>query len=260
MGLEPTDWNPEAYDRFRGFRLRPALDLLAQVPTLPAGDIVDLGCGSGAVGPALTQRWPERRLLGVDSSVSMLETAGAAGCYARLDLQDAAAWTPDTPPALIFSNALLHWVPDHAALLPRLTGLLAAGGTLAFQVPDQQDAPSHALLRAVGSDLSADWEDPTPRHILSPADLQALLAPLGRVALWHTQYYQYLAPAETGHPVRHFTASTAMRPHVAGLTPDAEARFVAAYDLALHRAYPLDRTGGVLFPFKRLFAVLTLSE
>ena len=38
-----TDWNPEAYARFRGLRLRPALDLLAQVGDLPLGDVVDLG-------------------------------------------------------------------------------------------------------------------------------------------------------------------------------------------------------------------------
>jgi trans-aconitate methyltransferase len=45
------DWNPGAYDAFRDFRLRPALDLLARVPgSLPNGDVIDLGCGSGAVG------------------------------------------------------------------------------------------------------------------------------------------------------------------------------------------------------------------
>ena len=47
------DWDPEAYARFRDLRLRPALDLLARVPQLPAGDVVDLGCGAGAAGPAL---------------------------------------------------------------------------------------------------------------------------------------------------------------------------------------------------------------
>ena len=62
LNADKTDWNPETYARFRGLRLRPALDLLAQVGELPAGDIADLGCGAGAVGPALAARWPGRRM------------------------------------------------------------------------------------------------------------------------------------------------------------------------------------------------------
>jgi trans-aconitate 2-methyltransferase len=65
------DWNPETYAKFRGFRLRPAMDLLAQVPDLPAGEVVDLGCGNGPVGPALAQRFQGRRLIGVDHSPAM---------------------------------------------------------------------------------------------------------------------------------------------------------------------------------------------
>ena len=56
-----TDWNPETYARFRGLRLRPALDLLAQVRDLPEGPVIDLGCGNGAVGPALASAYPLRR-------------------------------------------------------------------------------------------------------------------------------------------------------------------------------------------------------
>ncbi len=41
-----TDWNPGAYAKFRGLRLRPALDLLAQIDEVPAGDIIDLGSGA----------------------------------------------------------------------------------------------------------------------------------------------------------------------------------------------------------------------
>ncbi len=35
---------------------------------------------------------------------------------------DLAAWEPETPPDLIYANAVLQWLPDHAALLPRLAG------------------------------------------------------------------------------------------------------------------------------------------
>ena len=61
-------WNPESYARFGGLRLRPALDLMAQVGALPAGDVVDLGCGAGAAGPALAERFHDRRRIGVDIS------------------------------------------------------------------------------------------------------------------------------------------------------------------------------------------------
>jgi trans-aconitate 2-methyltransferase len=61
---------------------------------------------------------------------------------------------------------------------------------------------------------------------------------------------------DEGHPVRHFTASTAMRPILGRLNPTEAARFVAAYDAALAAPYPVAGDGGVLLPFLRLFLVL----
>ena len=125
------DWNPGAYARFRGLRLRPALDLLAQVSDLPPGDVIDLGCGDGAAAGALTARFADRWIVGVDNSPAMLDKATG---YAATQQADIAAWLPDTPPALIFSNAVLHWLPDHEGLMPRLARLLAPGGVLAVQI------------------------------------------------------------------------------------------------------------------------------
>ncbi len=86
MGAAAVDWDPEIYARFRGLRLRPALDLLAQVPALPAGPAVDLGCGNGAVARALATRFPDRALIGVDSSRAMLAEAEAEATYTDLVL------------------------------------------------------------------------------------------------------------------------------------------------------------------------------
>ena len=68
---------------------------------------------------ALRARFPKRRLVGVDASPAMLAQARGYDATAEADI---AQWQPDTPPALIFSNAALHWLPDHATLLPRLAG------------------------------------------------------------------------------------------------------------------------------------------
>ena len=250
-----TDWNPETYARFRGLRLRPALDLLAEVGALPAGDVVDLGCGDGGAAGALRQGYGDRRLIGVDLSPAML--AKAAG-YDALMQADAAHWVPDRPPALIFSNAALHWLGDHATLLPRLAGFLAPGGVLAVQMPRQFGAPSHRFLRDISAALFPDrfdfaaYEPP----VQAASAYWAMLAPLGQVQAWETEYVQHLAAHADMHPVRAFTQSTAMRPFAERLTAPEAAQFNAAYDKALASAYPLLPDGAALLPFRRVFFTL----
>jgi trans-aconitate 2-methyltransferase len=251
-----ADWDPARYGAFRDLRLRPALDLLAQVPDLPSGDVVDLGCGDGAVGPALLSRYPTRCLVGVDASEAMLANAALRRCYERLTLADILGWQPEAPPALIFSNAALQWLGDHAALLARLVDMLAPGGVLAVQMPRQGEAPSHRLLREVAEALFPG-RFPVARPPVETAEgYVRLLAEFGAVNAWTTGYVQRLAPVAAGHPVRAFTESTAMRPFVAAMSPEEAHAFVAAYDLALAAAYPALPNGEVLFPFTRVFFVL----
>jgi trans-aconitate 2-methyltransferase len=227
-----SDWNPGSYAAFRDLRRRPALDLLARVPPLPPGDVVDLGCGAGAVAADLDE----------------------------LHLADATVWQPQAPPALVFSNAALHWLPDHSSLMPRLARTLAPGGGLAVQMPRQQMAPSHRLLREIAAGMFPDrfdlagWQP----QVAAPATYHALLSPLGAVELWETEYLQGLAPVADGHPVRAFTRSTAMRPFLGPLEAGEAAAFTAAYDAALAGAYPPAADGSVLFPFRRLFLTLVL--
>ena len=254
-----ADWDPEAYARFRDLRLRPALDLLARVPHVPEGDVVDLGCGSGAAGPALAARFADRRLIGIDASPAMLARARETGAYAVAAAADATTWAPDSPPALVFSNALLQWLPDHARLLPRLAGLLAPGGTLAVQMPRQEFAPSHRFLRDIAAEMFPDRFDLAgwkPR-VAAAVDYARLLAPLGPVDVWETDYIQRLAPTPGAHPVRRFTEATGMRPFLDRMTEAEGAAFTARYEEVLPAAYPAEPDGSVLFPFRRLFLVLT---
>ncbi|ANT61759.1 trans-aconitate methyltransferase [Salipiger sp. CCB-MM3] len=251
------DWDPGTYHRFRGHRLRPALDLLRALPALPEGPVVDLGCGAGDVGPALAQLG--RRLEGVDLSPAMLYKARATDCYDALHQADISAWQAESPPALIFSNAALHWTHGHDILLPRLLAMLAPGGTLAVQVPAQNDAPSHRMWLALVEERYPGRVDPaTIPGILRPAEYHALLAPQGETALWETEYYQYLAPQENGHPVRHFTQATFARPVLEPLTEAERTDLIAAYEAVIRTVYPVDESGGALFPFRRLFFTVTI--
>lgn len=252
------DWNPGAYERFRGLRFRPALDLLNAVGSCPEGDIVDLGCGTGVAGEALAARFPGRRIVGLDASPAMLAKAQSAPGYAQVDRADIAGWRPGAPLALIFSNAVLHWLPDHDRLLPRLAGYLTGGGVLAIQMPAQFDAPSHRLIREISAAAFPDrfdlagWRAP----VAAPVDYMRLLAPLGAASVWETRYLQRLDPVAEGHPVRAFTASTALAPVLEKLAAPERAQFLKAYDDALAADYPAEPDGTVLFPFRRLFITL----
>ncbi|MBC7141064.1 MAG: methyltransferase domain-containing protein [Rhodobacteraceae bacterium] len=255
-----SDWNPESYARFGDLRLRPALDLLAQVGALPEGEVVDLGCGNGAAGPALAERFAGRRVVGLDASPAMLTAARTGGAYDRLIEGDVADWRAEAPVALIFSNAALHWLSDHAALMPHLASQLAPGGTLAVQMPRQYGAPSHRFLRDFAAEMFPDrfdlgaWKAP----VSAPVEYHRMLAGLGRVNVWETDYVQRLGPVAGGHPVRRFTEATAMRPYLDKLAPAEAVEFVARYETALAAAYPIEPDGSVLFPFRRLFLTLTI--
>lgn len=257
--MTQSEWNPESYARFAGFRLKPALDLLMNVGQLPDGDIIDLGCGNGAVGPVLMTRFRDRRVMGVDNSATMLAKAKATNAYDDLTEQDVAAWMPETPPALIFSNATLHWLPDHDTLLPRLAGFLAPGGTLAVQVPHQNRAPSHRIwIDLLEQHFPGRYDPSGTPGILLPADYYHLMSPLGQLSLWETEYYQTLPASKEMHPVRAFTSSTFARPILDALEEDERAQLCTLYDEAMERAYPRAAAGSVLFPFRRLFFTLDI--
>ena len=85
-----------------------------------------------------------------------------------------------------------------------------------------------------------------------------MLAPMGEANVWETDYVQRLAPVQEGHPVRHFTQSTAMRPIVNKLDEAELKCFISTYEEALNGHYPPENDGSVLFPFKRVFFTLVV--
>ena len=76
------------------------------------------------------------------------------------------------------------------------------------------------------------------------------------VDAWETTYLHVLDPqAHEENPVLSWVSATGLRPVLDILTGDDErAAFVDAYAAALLDAYPRS-SAGVLFPFRRVFAV-----
>ncbi|THA26031.1 trans-aconitate 2-methyltransferase [Streptomyces sp. RKND-216] len=262
------DWDPAQYARYADHRTRPLRDLLARVPDPPPGRadaprVADLGCGPGAPTALLAERWPAAHITGYDSSPAMLARAAAyagptAGGgtlgFVHADLAD---WRPVQPHDVLFSNAALQWWPGHPEALPAYVDALVPGGTLAFQVPGNFDAPSHVLLHELRN--TPRWRDRlgAPARtdaVLQPAAYAAALAPLGcDVDAWETTYVQILHGEDA---VLEWTKGTALRPVLGRLADDPQAydAFLAEYAAALRAAYP-PTPHGTLFPFRRVFVV-----
>ena len=115
--------------------------------------VVDLGCGTGELTAVLHRELGAAETIGVDSSPAMLAKAVELDVPGlRFSRADIAEWTPSEPLDVVFSNAALHWLPDHPRLFARLAAMLAPGGQIAVQVPANFDHPSHTAAAALAQE------------------------------------------------------------------------------------------------------------
>lgn len=252
-----ADWNPALYRRFEDERTRPARDLLARVPLDDAQLVYDLGCGPGNSTELLVQRFPKARVAGIDNSPAMLESARRRLPGVAFELADVAGWQPAQPPDLIYSNATLQWVPDHATLVPRLFSLLAPGGVLAVQMPDNLQEPSHRAMGEVArleafSAMAGRGGERT--QLLGVDGYYDLLAPVAASTdVWRTAYQH---PMASPAAIVDWLRSTGLRPYLDSLADDAQrAAYLAEYERRIAAAYPARADGQRLLAFPRLFFV-----
>lgn len=129
--------------------------MLARLPLDGHEHVVDAGCGSGRLTAELLDRLPSGRVLALDRSWNMMQTARAnlrpsyAGrvhfVQVALPAMPMSAWAD-----VIFSTATFHWVADHPALFANLLTALKPGGRLHAQCGGGPNlARAHALAEEV---------------------------------------------------------------------------------------------------------------
>ena len=250
------DWNAEQYLKFEGERTRPARDLLAQIPT-DARKVVDLGCGPGNSTELLAERWPKAEILGIDTSADMLRQARERMPGCKFTETNVSHWAPPPGTDVMFANAVFQWLPDHLKQMKRLLGALPPGGSLAVQMPDNIDEPSHVAMRQTAHDgpwRTALADAARMRDALPKPDVyyDALRPLCSRLDIWHTVYNHALDDALA---IVEWVKGTGLRPFLDPLEMPQRKAFLASYAARIAASYPACEDGRVLLRFPRLFIV-----
>jgi trans-aconitate 2-methyltransferase len=255
-----TSWDPGQYLKFRDERTRPSIDLASRVLLASPTAILDVGCGPGNSTEVLHARWPTARITGLDNSPEMIAKARASHDWGEWVCADAASLAGGSGQAawdLVFSNAVLQWIPDHERLVPSLFGLVAPRGALAIQVPANSGSPLHrSLLRTAGDSRWNRFTSGCASRLVyrEPSFYYHQLCGLAeRLDVWETTYHHEM----TDHrALVEWYKGTGMRPCLERL-PDEPSRraFEDAVLEGCRAEYPVQPNGRVIYPFRRLFFV-----
>jgi trans-aconitate 2-methyltransferase len=250
-------WSAAQYVKFEEERTRPVRDLVARIPNTDIVSAADIGCGPGNSTEVLRGRYPQARIVGVDSSPDMINAARKRLPDIAFEVADIGEWRPNEPLDVILANAVLQWIPGHETLLPALIAKLKPGGSLAAQMPDNLEEPSHRLMGEIAADgpwapkLRDAGEARAQRHG-AEWYFRLLRHEAPYVDVWRTTYFHPLAGARA---IVEWRKGTGLRPFLDPLQESEQAAFLARYEEAIAKAYPAEPDGTVLLPFPRLFVV-----
>jgi SAM-dependent methyltransferase len=181
---------PGYYDRCLGPAWFEAFagELAQRLPAGPAGDVLELACGTGIVTRRLRQRLdPSTRLVATDLSEAMLDFARAklTGCTGIEWRQADAASLPFGAAqfgAVVCAFGIM-FVPDRRAAISEARRVLEKGGILLFSVWDRIEHNRHvALTAAIMEDLFPGDEKLSFRRLYDMYDPTLLRTLLGEAA------------------------------------------------------------------------------
>lgn len=158
--------------------------LISKITLQGNESILDLGCGDGHLTEQLALLVPDGKVLGIDASISMLQTAQEINrdnlAFAQMDINDLHF---SNAFHMIFSNAALHWVKDHKRLLQNAYAALKTGGILLWEFGSQgncsnfltviQEKITEVNYRAYFEDFEIPWFMPSKDYY------EELIAPIG---------------------------------------------------------------------------------
>ncbi len=139
------NWNADDYAKNSSAQLKWAEELIAKLELKGCESVLDIGCGDGKISTRLAQLVKDGHVLGIDSSVSMIQHASTwfpTTAIPNLSFRrmDASEISLEEKFDVAFSNAALHWIADQNAVLRGVRSCLKTDGRILFQMGGRGNA------------------------------------------------------------------------------------------------------------------------
>jgi trans-aconitate 2-methyltransferase len=143
--IEQYKWDALDYATSSSAQQQWARELIGKLQLKGDESLLDIGCGDGKVTAEIAASLPSGSVLGVDSSAEMIALAQSqypADAFPNLRFQkeDARSLPFSDEFTVVFSNATLHWVLDHAPVLDEIHKSLRRGGKVLLQMGGRGNA------------------------------------------------------------------------------------------------------------------------
>jgi len=139
MARTESRWNAEEYAQHSSAQAHWARELIGKLALRGYETLLDIGCGDGKISAEIARIVAIGRVTGLDSSAEMIRLAAESfprEQYPNLTFvrQDATAIHLEEVFDVVFSNAALHWVRDHVAVLRGIRHCLRPRGRILLQI------------------------------------------------------------------------------------------------------------------------------
>ena len=250
------DWDTTLYLLNQKERNKPIYDLISHIPMKNPKRVLDIGCGPGNSTIMLKEHFPGAEIIGIDNSPNMIGKAQETYPGITWVLKDVNEDISELGRFdVVFSNSVLHWLPDHRTLLPRLFNLLDVNGVIAVQIPYFLGAmyePICALARSKKWDKRIRAKEPATFHDIGYY-YDILSSHFSAFDTWTTKHTHVLGSKDD---IMDFYKPTGLKGYLDQLdTEKIKDKFLADMMPIIDSLYKPQRDGKYLLRVERFFFV-----
>ncbi len=151
------DWNSSLYQEKHAFVWYYGENLSKMLNPQPKERILDLGCGTGQLTAKIAEAGAE--VIGIDSAPEMIEQAQQNYPNLKFQVADAKNFQLSQPVDAVFSNAVLHWIPQADEVISSIHESLKMGERFIAEFGGKGNIDSiakalYAALEKIGVDAA----------------------------------------------------------------------------------------------------------